>query len=79
MRFQLIAAFFLLLQNVSAGGYQGCLERVHLFQAYDIEELLPEADRILGKRCADWDEGAKVCRNSAFSTIFWTIPSLKQF
>ena len=68
MRFQLVAALFLLLQNVSAGGYQGCLERVHLFQAYDIEELLPEADRILGKRCADWDEGSKICRNSAYPT-----------
>lgn len=59
MRFQLVTALFLLLQNVSARGYQGCRERVHVFQAYDIKELLPEADRILGEMCADWDEGTK--------------------
>ncbi|USP75517.1 hypothetical protein yc1106_02791 [Curvularia clavata] len=75
MRFQLVAVLSLLLQNVSAGGYQGCLERVHLLQAYDIEELIPEADRILGKRCADWDEGAKVCKNNQYETCTGSRPN----
>lgn len=66
MKLQLVVALSYISTLVSAGGYQGCLERVHLFQAYEIDGLMQSGDRILGFKCANWDEQAKECRNSEF-------------
>ncbi|KAF3484077.1 uncharacterized protein GIQ15_03401 [Arthroderma uncinatum] len=41
--------------SVIAGGYQGCIERVLLFYAYQIDELNDPKDRILGFACKKWD------------------------
>ena len=59
-------SFFLALSYVTvavwAGGYQGCLERVWSFQAYEIDGLNDEADQTLGFRCMKWDDTAKKCK-----------------
>ncbi|KAF1964363.1 hypothetical protein BU23DRAFT_492864 [Bimuria novae-zelandiae CBS 107.79] len=39
---------------VWAGGYQGCMERVHLYEAYQIDEFNAPADRIVGFKCRRW-------------------------
>jgi hypothetical protein len=38
-----------------AGGYQGCLERVWIYQAYLIDQLNAPADRTLGFKCGEND------------------------
>ncbi|XDG05349.1 hypothetical protein ABKA04_004964 [Annulohypoxylon sp. FPYF3050] len=56
---------FLLLSHLSvvlAGGYQGCLERILLYNAYEIDGLNPEADQKIGFKCVSKpDEKAKTC------------------
>jgi hypothetical protein len=49
-----------------AGGYQGALERVWLYQAFVIDyELNPEADRTIGVQCQtrNWNDATKTCSN----------------
>ncbi|KAF2809812.1 uncharacterized protein BDZ99DRAFT_345753, partial [Mytilinidion resinicola] len=61
MRVSLFLALSYLSAAVWAGGYQGCLERVWLFQAYEIDALNPEMDQTLGFRCSRWNDGTKQC------------------
>lgn len=57
--------FFLALAclaaSVWAGGYQGCLERVWLFQAYEIDALNSPSDQTMGYACSKFDEKTKKC------------------
>ncbi|KAK4137751.1 hypothetical protein BT67DRAFT_373008 [Trichocladium antarcticum] len=43
-----------LVTAVWAGGYQNCLERAWLFQAYLIDQHNPEAQRQIGYQCSNW-------------------------
>ncbi|KAI2782389.1 hypothetical protein F4815DRAFT_463088 [Daldinia loculata] len=55
---------FLVLSHLSAvlaGGYQGCLERVLLFNAYEIDGLNDEQDQTIGFKCAKADTKTKSC------------------
>lgn len=61
MRVSLFLALSYLSTAVWAGGYQGCLERVWLFQAYEIDALYPEADRTIGFKCNKWNEVTHTC------------------
>ncbi|PHH90081.1 hypothetical protein CDD83_4589 [Cordyceps sp. RAO-2017] len=47
--------------TVWAGGYQGCLERVMLFQAYEIDALNPPSDQTVGFRCTRFNTQTKKC------------------
>lgn len=50
------------ITSVWAGGYQGVLERVLLYYAYEIEDLNPEAYRKLGFACkGEFDTTTKQC------------------
>ncbi|KAL2140527.1 hypothetical protein VTI28DRAFT_3731 [Corynascus sepedonium] len=64
MRTFLYLTFLNFLTAVWAGGYQGCLERVWLYQAYEIDELSDPADQIMGFKCPepDFDKDTKVCK-----------------
>ncbi|KAH7320965.1 hypothetical protein B0I35DRAFT_407983 [Stachybotrys elegans] len=53
----LITALYLVVGAV-AGGYQGALERVMLYYAYQIDGLNPEERRSIGWRCMEWNDGA---------------------
>lgn len=57
--FALTLAFF--ITSVWAGGYQNCLERVWLFQAYLIDQQNPEADRQIGYQCNNWNNYQSKC------------------
>jgi len=61
MRVSLFFALSYLSTAVWAGGYQGCLERVWLFQAYEVDALYPEADRTIGFKCNKWNEATHTC------------------
>ncbi|KAF2119737.1 hypothetical protein BDV96DRAFT_352002 [Lophiotrema nucula] len=60
---------------VCAAGYQGCLERVWLFQAYEIDELNPVTDRQIGFRCRRWDDATHTCRNNDYEACRGTRPN----
>ncbi|KAM5479538.1 hypothetical protein McanCB56680_005466 [Microsporum canis] len=64
MRPALLLTLTYLAASVIAGGYQGCLERVLLFYAYQIDELNNPKDRTLGFACKKWDDSAKKCTNN---------------
>jgi hypothetical protein len=69
MRLQLAVALSIFTSSVWAAGYQGCLERVHLFQAYEVDGLLQSGDRILGFKCRSWVDvrgGGSYCRNNDY-------------
>lgn len=51
MRVTLLLELVLFITAVWAGGYQGVLERVMLYYAYEIDGLNPEADRTIGFAC----------------------------
>lgn len=56
--------FFLLFFYITvaiAGGYQGCLEKIWLFRAYEIDGLNPAAQRTLGWKCKEWADNK--CKN----------------
>ncbi|KFY07989.1 hypothetical protein V492_06643 [Pseudogymnoascus sp. VKM F-4246] len=61
MRISLVLSLSYLSVAVWAGGYQGCLERVWLFQAYEIDALNPLADQTIGFKCTKADEKKKEC------------------
>ncbi|KAI1410090.1 hypothetical protein F5Y13DRAFT_76873 [Hypoxylon sp. FL1857] len=55
---------FLVLPHLSAvlaGGYQGCLERVLLFNAYEIDALNDATDQTIGVKCVKADPKTKSC------------------
>ncbi|KAI1079781.1 hypothetical protein F5B20DRAFT_590323 [Whalleya microplaca] len=55
---------FLVLSHLSAvlaGGCQGCLERVLLFNAYEIDGLNDAKDQTIDFKCAKWDPKTKEC------------------
>ncbi|KAM5445397.1 hypothetical protein MaudCBS49596_007540 [Microsporum audouinii] len=64
MRPPLLLTLTYLAASVIAEGYQGCLERVMLFYAYQIDELNDPKDRTLGFACKKWDDSAKICTNN---------------
>ncbi len=64
MKTPLFVGLFYLCTAVWAGGYQGCLERVWLFQAYEIDGLNPEMDQTIGFRCQRWDNVNHQCRQA---------------
>lgn len=59
-----LLAFFWSCCLVSAGGFQGCLERIWAFQAYELDELNPPENRNLGYKCSLWDFPSKTCAGS---------------
>ncbi|RYP50303.1 hypothetical protein DL768_004156 [Monosporascus sp. mg162] len=59
MRVSLLLALSHLSTAVWAGGYQGCLERLWLFEAYEIGALNPEMDQTLGMKCNKWNAATK--------------------
>jgi hypothetical protein len=61
MRTSALLALSYLSTAVRAGGYQGCLERVWLYQAYEIDGLNAPDDQTLGFKCTRFDEKKKVC------------------
>ncbi|KFY35673.1 hypothetical protein V494_05713 [Pseudogymnoascus sp. VKM F-4513 (FW-928)] len=61
MRVSLVLSLSYLSMAVWAGGYQGCLERVWLFQAYEIDALNPLADQTIGFKCTRPDEKKMIC------------------
>ncbi len=61
MKLSLFFAFSYLATATWAGGYQGCLERVLLFQAYEIDGLNDEKDRSIGYKCTKWNDTLKRC------------------
>lgn len=61
MRTSFLLTLAYLALNVCAGGYQGCLERVLLFYAYEIDGLNDPNDRKLGFKCKDWNIAANEC------------------
>jgi hypothetical protein len=68
MRLQYVIAVPYLFTAISAAGYAGFLERVHIFEAYEIDGLMQPGDRILGFKCAarDSDLAAKEIRNGEY-------------
>ncbi|KAF2730200.1 hypothetical protein EJ04DRAFT_555577 [Polyplosphaeria fusca] len=67
MKFPLLVTLLYFSTAVLAGGYQGCLERVHLFQAYEIDGLMQHGDRILGWGCNPKSWQNKKCQNDDWS------------
>ncbi|RFU78377.1 hypothetical protein TARUN_3899 [Trichoderma arundinaceum] len=61
MRTQFFIYCAFLVPAVWAGGYQGALERVWDFYAYQIDGLNDAKDRILGFSCKKWDSATKKC------------------
>ncbi|KAK2797392.1 hypothetical protein FQN50_009193 [Emmonsiellopsis sp. PD_5] len=59
MRSSFLLTLACLAVNVFAGGYQGCLERVMLFYAYQIDGLNDKADQTLGFSCITWNSTTK--------------------
>jgi hypothetical protein len=59
IRVPLFLPFSYLATAVWARGYQGCLERVWQFLAYEIDGFNDKADRIIGYGYAKWDEDNK--------------------
>ncbi|GFG26430.1 hypothetical protein IFM61606_06411 [Aspergillus udagawae] len=61
-------SFFLALAYIAAsvwaGGYQGCLERVLFFYAYQIDGLNDPEDQTLGFKCKKWDDKIRSCVNN---------------
>ncbi|ENI06851.1 hypothetical protein COCC4DRAFT_59515 [Bipolaris maydis ATCC 48331] len=53
MRCSLLFTLFYLFVAAWAGGYQGCLERVWLYQAYLIDSLNDYNDQTIGWQCKD--------------------------
>ena len=48
-----------------AGGYQSCVERVLVLQAYELDQLNPESERKWGYKCAGtYDKGSGKCSGS---------------
>lgn len=54
MKVPFVLSLSFLITAVWAGGYQNCLERVWLYQAYLIDQHNPEADRQIGYGCSNW-------------------------
>lgn len=54
MKVPFVLSLSFLITAVWAGGYQNCLERVWLYQAYLIDQHNPEADRQIGYGCTNW-------------------------
>lgn len=63
MKGSILFSLFYVFMTAWAGGYQGCVERVWMYQAYLIDQLNPEADRSIGLQCKkkDWDDANKKC------------------
>ncbi|GIK03430.1 hypothetical protein Aspvir_007499 [Aspergillus viridinutans] len=61
-------SFFLALAYIAAsvwaGGYQGCLERVLFFYAYQIDGLNDPVDQTLGFKCKRWNDRTRSCVNN---------------
>ncbi|KAK2743575.1 hypothetical protein FQN55_007173 [Onygenales sp. PD_40] len=68
MRSSFLLTLAFLAVNVFAGGYQGCLERVLLYYAYQIDELNDEKDQTLGSSCDKWDSKDKTCIGDEWTT-----------
>jgi hypothetical protein len=58
MRASHILLLFVYIAVAIAGGYQGCLEKIWLFRAYEIDGLNPPAQQTLGWRCPRWIDHA---------------------
>ncbi|KAH7317093.1 hypothetical protein B0I35DRAFT_479868 [Stachybotrys elegans] len=64
MRLPLLLSSVYLATTVVAGGYQGALERVLLYYAYQIDGLNDPSMRSLGIRCVSWSQTEGKCRNN---------------
>jgi hypothetical protein len=51
MRVHILSCFLYLFTIIWAGGYAGCLERIYIYQAYQIDDLNPVGQRIMGSYC----------------------------
>ncbi|KAL6415838.1 hypothetical protein AUP68_00041 [Ilyonectria robusta] len=61
MRTSFFLALAFIITRVWAGGYQGALERLMLFYAFEIDELNDPAQRTIGFTCVRWRNGE--CEN----------------
>ncbi|KAH9871193.1 hypothetical protein J1614_006769 [Plenodomus biglobosus] len=63
MRIHVLSSLLSLLTVVWAGGYQGCLERVFMYQAYLIDGINPPNDQIMGWQCIgrNFNAGTRTC------------------
>lgn len=64
MKASLFLASLLHATVAIAGGYQGCLEKIWLFKAYEIDGLNPAGQRTLGFGCVAWNDATKTCTNN---------------
>lgn len=67
MRTILFLQLVLAVTTVWAGGYQGALERVWLYYAYEIDGLNDPADRTLGFACKKWVAANAECLGDVWS------------
>ncbi|KAI0508949.1 hypothetical protein F5B22DRAFT_638338 [Xylaria bambusicola] len=68
-----VALLFFLVTKVLAGGYQGALERVWLFYAYQIDGLNEPSDQTLGWKCLKWDTVKEECKSSKKGSNGWVM------
>ncbi|KAI1345813.1 hypothetical protein F5Y01DRAFT_308775 [Xylaria sp. FL0043] len=64
---------FLLVTKVLAGGYQGALERVWLFYAYQIDGLNDPSKQTLGFKCLSWGSVMNECKPGRNGRSGWTM------
>ncbi|KAI6778524.1 uncharacterized protein J7T54_005048 [Emericellopsis cladophorae] len=64
MRLSLLLCDLYLATAVVAGGYQGALERVLLYYAYQIDGLNDPSYRQLGYKCVSWQKDAGECKDN---------------
>ncbi|KAJ8130533.1 hypothetical protein O1611_g3095 [Lasiodiplodia mahajangana] len=68
-----VSLLFFLVTKVLAGGYQGALERVWLFYAYQIDGLNDPAQQTLGWKCDSWDDVMMRCRPGKKGRSGWSM------
>lgn len=60
LQLSLLAVSYLSVTALAAG-FQGCLERIWAFQAYELDELNAPEDRYIGFKCNFWGDREKRC------------------
>lgn len=61
MRVSLLLSLSYLYTAAFAGGYQECLGRIWMYQAYQIDALNDESSRTIGFKCKSWNFKDKLC------------------
>ncbi|KAG4442093.1 hypothetical protein IFR05_002430 [Cadophora sp. M221] len=61
MKISFIVTLSVLVTAACAGGYQGCLERVWLFESFLIDQHNPVAEQNIGWQCKKWNNANAAC------------------